>query len=119
MQSGGRTFESTGNPQRFGTAPAENPELLKIWLCDAFCQVSDVSFLEKYRGIGQILNGIINFVMALGLLNEKPSKASPRHAASDVQSELHRTGSKGSQTGRSGCLREPARLWSRGLAGLS
>ena len=31
-----------------------------------------------------MLNGPFNFVMAFALLNEKPSKASPRHTAPNL-----------------------------------
>jgi hypothetical protein len=63
-------------------------------LRDAFCPVSHGPDREKTGENGQFSNGPINFVMALALLNGKPSKASPRHAAPNVQSEMHGTGSQ-------------------------
>jgi hypothetical protein len=63
-------------------------------LRDAFCRVSHGPIHEKTGKNGQLLKGPFNFVMAFALLNEKPSKASPRHAAPTLQSELQGTGSQ-------------------------
>ena len=68
----------SGQDVNLTLVPAEIPSRLKIGLRNVFCQVSNVSFLDRTERTLKILGSIINFVVALGLLNGKPSKASPR-----------------------------------------